>query len=114
MNQKGIIKFCHQYYKLARHTFTTIRGKSQFRRYRVGDVVTVEAPKGSFKAEITGLKLQKPVDMSLEFIQADAEYPGFTLNSVDEFITLLNSFRAPAWKKASQDEEMTVFYLKKI
>jgi hypothetical protein len=111
---KGIIKFRHQYHKLSRPEFTTIRGKSQFQKYRGGEIVVIEAPAGSFKAEVTGVDLQKPAEMPLAFIKADAEYPGFILKSVDEFITLLNSFRAPAWKKASKDEPMAVIHLKKL
>ena len=111
---KGIIKFRHQYYKLALPQFTTIRGKAQFKRLKIGDVQTVETPDGTFKAKIVAMELKRVVQMDIPFLKADAEYPGFVINSRQDFVALLNSFRAPSWTQVSLDSELTVIHLKKL
>ena len=108
------ITFRHRYYKLAKPEFTTIRGAAQMKRLKVGQVHRVETPDEDFDATITELELKRVSDMSVEFLQADAEYPGFIIESRAGFVELLNSFRAPAWTQVTLDSELTVITLKRI
>lgn len=107
------ISFKHQYYKLSHPEFTTIRGKAQFKRLKVGQVVPVETPDRSFYAVVTKLELAKVHDLPVAFLKADAEYPGFEFGTRSEFCDLLNSFRAPAWTQVTLDSELTVITLRK-
>ena len=108
------IKFRHQYYKLAQNEFTTIRGKGQFKRRKVGDIVKIETPSGDFKAEVVKTALVVVKDISVGFLRADAEYRGFEIHSHDDFIKLLNSFRPPNWTQVTLDSELTVMTLRKV
>ena len=113
MNEKPI-KFRHNYFKLAKDEFTTIRGKAQFKRLKVGKTVWVETPTERFEAMIKGLELKRVADMGLDFLKADAEYPGFVIECPLDFATLLNSFRAPAWTQVTLESELNIITLKKI
>jgi hypothetical protein len=108
------ITFRHPYYKLAGGTFTTIRGKAQFKRRKVGDVVPIETPTENYNAVIIKLELKRVSDMTLEFLKADAEYPGCTIGRHEHFVNLLNSFRAPAWTRCTLDSELTIITLSPI
>lgn len=108
------IKFRHRYYKLERPVFTTIRGKAQFKRIKVGDIQEVVTPSGMFKAKVINLELARVGDMLVSFLKLDAEYPGFTINSHDDFVRLLNSFRSPTWSQVTIDSELTIITLEKI
>jgi hypothetical protein len=107
-------KFRHSYYKLAKAEFTTIRGRGQFKKLKIGNTVWVETPTERFEAMIICLELKRVADMGLAFLKADAEYPGFVIESPMDFVTLLNSFRAPAWTQVTLDSELTIITLKKI
>ena len=107
------IKFKHRYYKLAGDQFTTIRGKAQFKKLKVNQVVEVIQPGETFMATIVALELKKVSAMSVEFLKADAEYPGFVINTVSDFVDLLNSFRAPAWTQVTEESELTVITLQR-
>ena len=118
-----LISFCHSYYKLggkSGSTFTTIRGKAQFKRLRVNQLANVEIKSrvrgagGGFVAAIMVLELRRVSDMPLEFLKADAEYPGFTLTSHQGFVDLLNSFRAPHWTQVDLNSELTIITLCKL
>lgn len=111
---KEPIKFRHRYYKLAQPQFTTIRGKAKFKRLKTGDVLTVETPDGNFEAAVAGLELKRVSDMSLEFLKADAEYPGCVISEPRHFVNLLNSFRAPFWAQVTMDSELTIITLRRI
>ena len=108
------ITFRHAYYKLAKDKFTTIRGAAQFKRLKVGQRVPVETPTGNFEAEITALELKRVDAMPLEFLKADAEYPGERITCHQDFVNLLNSFRAPMWTQVTMQSELTVISLRKI
>jgi len=108
------IVFRHRYHKLAQPEFTTIRGKSQFKRRKVGDRVTIATPDGLFFAEIVALELKRVRDLPLEFLKADAEYPGCVIGRHEHFVNLLNSFRAPAWTRATLDSELTIISLRRL
>ena len=111
------ITFKHRYFKLDRAragtAFTTIRGKAQFARRKVGQTVTVETPDGNFQAVITGLELKCVCQLTLDFLKADAEFPGNTLTSHQQFVNLLNSFRAPYWTQVTLESELTIITLRK-
>jgi hypothetical protein len=107
------LTFRHRYYKLAQAEFTTIRGKAQFTRLTVGMEIPVETPAGNFTAVITALELKRVDAMPLEFLKADAEYPGCTISEPIHFVNLLNSFRAPAWARCTLDSELTIIRLRK-
>jgi hypothetical protein len=108
------ITFRHQYYKLSQPQFTTIRGKVQFFKLKIGDKIPIETPNEDFTAEIVHLALSKMENLSLPFLKLDAEYPGFEIKSKQDFIDLLNSFRAPAWTQVNFESELTVITLKKL
>ena len=108
-----VIRFKHSYHKLDWDIFTTIRGKSYFRKSALGQTVTVEHPGRSFIAKIVLLQLCTVDSLPVEFLKKDAEYPGFTISSQQDFCNLLNSFRAPFWTQVTIETEMTIITLEK-
>jgi hypothetical protein len=113
MSVLPVIKFKHAYYKLGNATFTTIRGKSYFRRFEPDQLVTVEYPGGMFVARILGLQVCTIESLPVAFLKNDAEYPGFTFSSQQDFCDLLNSFRARFWTQVTPQSEMTIITLEK-
>lgn len=121
---KTYFSFCHNYYKLQRKCFTTIRGGSAVTQYKTGqevDIITAAAlpsnGSGSVlcRARIVMIEKVKLSSLSLEFLKSDGEFLGFTIYSVWDFIGLLNSFRKYDKSKIQNAEAMvTVFYLEKI
>lgn len=107
------LTFRHRYHKLAKPVFSTIRGKARFKKYRIGQTLTCETPDGNFTAVVTALEIKRVKDIPIEFLKADAEFPGCTLSNHTQFANLLNSFRAPFWSQVGPDTEMTVITLKK-
>jgi hypothetical protein len=103
-----VICFRHRYYKLTQDRFTTIRGKAQFKKLKIGQKVTVETPDKTFPAEIKVLELLTVNRLPIAFLKRDAEYPTFTIGQRQDFVDLLNSFRAPAWAQVTLDSELTV------
>lgn len=108
------IKFRHRYNKLSQPVFTTIRGKAQFKRLKIGQHVDIESPDGNFKAKVLKLELKRVADMDIAFLKADAEYPGFVISDKTDFIKLLNSFRSPAWSQVALDSELTIITLQEL
>ena len=113
-NGTNVIAFRHRYYKLEQAEFTTIRGKGWMKKLAVGDMVQVDVPGGFWCATVTGLELRRVRDMPVEFLKADAEYPGCTLGTQQQFVNLLNSLRAPYWAQVTLDSEMTIITLRKV
>jgi len=117
--QEILITFRHRYYKLEKPEFTTIRGKGKFKQLKIGQTVLVEMPGHSFTgrvgfaATVQGLELRRVRDMAIEFLKADAEYPGCCISTHQQFVNLLNSFRAPQWAQVTVDSEMTIITLRK-
>ena len=107
------ITFKHRYHKLASREFTTIRGSAQFKRLHRGDRVEVQTPDETFPCEIMALELKRVADMTVVFLKADAEYPGFEIRDRQDFVDLLNSFRAPMWKQVTMDGELTIITLRR-
>lgn len=112
--QSKPITFRHRYHKLAKSEFTTIRGRAQFKRLKVGRVVLVETPDGSFNAEITALELRLVQSLTIDFLNDDASHPGCVISSYFDFVNLLNSFRAPMWTQVTLDSELTIITLRKL
>jgi hypothetical protein len=110
---KDKIVFRNRYHKLAKPVFTTVRGKSWFKKLRVGELVEIVEPSRESLAVVEAVKLVRISDMTVEFVKADAEYPGCVLNSLEDFVTLLNSLRAPMWNQATLNDEMTVILLRR-
>ena len=92
--------FCHRYNKLNQDRFTTIRGKSWFKKCKAGQIVTCHAPgEKDFECRVLAVELKVLKELGLPFLKADAEYPGFKIENILQFVSLLNSFRAPSWQK---------------
>lgn len=107
------ITFRHRYYKLAQPEFTTIRGKGKFKSLRVGQTLPVEWPGGECRATVTALELRRVKDMPVAFLKTDAEYAGCVISTHQQFVNLLNSFRAPQWSQVTVDSELTIITLRK-
>lgn len=114
MKAQTEIKFRHKYRKLSADTFTTVRGKSQFTRCQVGGEMLVITPDEKFVAVVEAKTLEKISNMDVAFLKADAEYGDFKINSRQDFVDLLNSFRAPLWTRVTLDSEMTVLRLRRV
>lgn len=86
------INFTHEYDKLYKPTFTTIRGKTWIDKYSVGDEFDI-AIKNEFwyRAEINNIELRRIKDISLEVLKEDVS--PLKCESHDDFIQILNSFR---------------------
>ena len=109
------INFCHHYHKLEHDRFTTVRGKSWLKKFKVGQIVPCHAPgEKDFECCVLAVELRTIKDLGLPFLKADAEYPGFEIENTLAFVSLLNSFRAPAWQKVSADDEVAVLTLERI
>ncbi len=109
------INFQHPYYKLDEPEFTTIRGKSWFNKVKnFPDVTLLIKGKLLCQAEITSTIMQNIGNIPLDQLKMDAEYPGYIINSHQDFLTLLNSFRASYMPHAMLESAVTIIYLKKI
>lgn len=108
-----VIKFKHNYFKLGDHKFTTIRGKSWYKKIDVGDTVELHTPTGIREAKVVKVELKRIDKMLLSQLKKDGEYPGFKIENSLQFVSLLNSFRRPMWtsKPVAPDDEMTVITL---
>ena len=111
---KKLIPFLHRYHKLSQPVFTTIRGKTWLKKFRVGEVAEVVERHGNFTVTVEAAELRRVRDMPLQFLKDDAEYPGFVIRSAQDFIDLLNSFRAPSWQQVDESSEMTVLTLRRL
>lgn len=110
-----MLNFNHHYYKLDKEEFTTIRGKSRFGDFAIGE----EFPITLNRKIISNVVLEKKElimikDLSLDFLKNDGEYEGFTIDSHEGFVDLLNTFRKPFYAQATVDSEVTIFYLRKV
>ena len=107
------IPFIKRYHKLLGRQFSTVRGKSWLKKMHAGDRHRCKTPDGEFDVWVRKVEPARLGDLTLEFLKHDAEYPGFIINEKQDFINLLNSFRAPAWQQATLDSEVTVVYLER-
>jgi hypothetical protein len=109
-----IINFKHYYYKLVNDEFTTIRGKSNFNKYSIGEIVLINKEKKPYcKAIILEKELRRIIDLDFEFLKEDSEYKGFTINNKNDFVDLINGFLPNFYTKSTIYSEKTILYLKK-
>jgi len=118
---KTYFSFCHDYHKLREEAFTTIRGATAAKQYKVGQVVdciAVDGPashgKGRLicKAEIVGLETKPLSDIAMDVLQRDASYGRYCPKSHWDFVGLINSLRPYDRSKIKDlSEEVTVFQL---
>ena len=108
------ITFRHRYHKLLARRFTTIRGKSWLKR-KAGQRVVVKTPDDTFEADVVSVEAQDIDDMTVEFLKADAEYPGFEIRDRQDFVALLNSFIPKHWGRppVTVESEMAVVTLER-
>lgn len=90
------INFAHEYHKLDDKEFTTIRGLSYLNkiprevRSRVARIKVKREHR--FNARILYTTKEQVKNLELKFLKKDAEYPGFILQSKEDFVDLVNSF----------------------
>lgn len=106
--------FQHDYYKLKEDEFTTIRGKTNFEKIK-GDVpVVIQKDRKFFCYAKLEKKILVPIsELTLEFLKKDAEAPNVVINSHQDFVDLINSFRPKFYHQATVDSTVSVFFLKK-
>lgn len=109
-----LFNFQHPYFKLKDHKFTTIRGKVHYPRVQVSSLAKITLAEEFFcYATIVNKELKALKDLSLAFLKYDAEYPGFTIESVEDFCTLLNSFNPPYYPQTTPESIKTIIYFEK-
>jgi len=118
---KNYFSFCHQYNKLSEEAFTTIRGATAAKQYKIGqtvDCILTDGPdshgKGRwlFQAEIVGIEVKPLAEIPLEVLQRDAGYGRYCPASHWDFVGLLNSFRPYDRSKIKDlSVKVTVFQL---
>ena len=114
------ITFNHPYFKFLNAEFTTIRGKTKMKKFKDGEEIVVTYKDGHriyyIDATVVKRELVKLKDLSLEFLQEDANCPKHKIDTRQDFIDLLNSFyprnRFPHLK-VTEDTELTVLTIKK-
>lgn len=109
-----LIQFRHNYHKLGLPVFTTIRGKAKFKKLKVNQIVQLATPRELFTAKIIALELRKVSDMEIDFLKADAEWPGNVITTREQFVKLLNSFRAPQWSQVTLETELCIITLERL
>lgn len=121
---KDYFSFSHDYFKLERKCFTTIRGHSTALQYKEGQIVdlikSAELPSNGTgvslgKAKIVMIEVIEISKINLDVLIDDAAFPGFTIRTAWDYVGLLNSFRKYDKSKIkSLDTKVAVFYLEKI
>lgn len=91
-NELPQVKFSHDYEKLMRIIFPTVRSVNynKEKKFDVGDFVEVHSPSMKFIAKLINYEDWKICDMELGFIKYDC-YP-IECESHEDYINLLNSF----------------------
>lgn len=121
---KDYFSFSHPYYKLERRCFTTIRGHSTAGQYKEGQIVeliqSATLPSNGSgvslgKAKIVMIEVIEISKISIEILQDDGNFPGFSIRTAWDFVGLINSFRQYEKSKIkSLETKVAVFYLEKI
>lgn len=109
-----IFHFQHNYKKFNSLHFTTIRGKSSYKKYQYAEIVKIMLKNRLLgSAMIYKSELQKISEIPLELLKKDTSYNGFEIINKEDFITLLNSFPTRRRFKIFVDLEsvVTIFYL---
>jgi hypothetical protein len=114
---KNYFNYSHPYYKLDEEEYTTIRGLDSLDDYELNQKIDAKRDYEIYHvAIIIKIESRKISSLSLEFLKKDCEYPGFEINSKQEFIDLINSFRKSkkSHVKLENDPEFAVYYQRKI
>ena len=125
------INFKHEYMKLLFPVFPTIRGKSWFKKIKVGDIRLINVKRCHlYDAKLIYKKILRIKDISLDFLQWDTSYPAYLgpdaypkptqykiIDDHEQFIDLLNSFyprNVYSQLEASLETEVTVLIFEKV
>jgi len=114
---KDYFNYSHPYYKLEEEEYTSVRGLDSLDYYELNQEIDAKRDYEIYhSATIVYIETLKIRFMSLEFLKKDCEYPGFEINSKEEFIDLINSFRKNKkyHVKLENDPEFAVYYFHKI
>lgn len=109
------ISFSHPYYKLEDEFFTTIRPTSfperiDLERY---DIVSIVLNKEHiFFAQVVSIKKAKIINISLDTLKRDGEFPSYEINDHIDFVDLLNSFNR--YKSTNLTTTKSIIYLKRM
>lgn len=109
------LNFKYFYTKLENDEFTTVRGKYFFKKLKPGQLINVTLRRNHFCfARVIKLELKKIKDMSLEFLQNDADTKTSKIKDHAHFIRLINSFVIWENSHATMESEKTIIYFEKI
>ena len=110
------IKYKHDYYKRLDPIHTTIRGLSFIKKNNLmlEEIVREEYPSLVNISKIIRIYPIIIDSVPLEFLKADAEYEGFTINSPQDFCELINSFIPAHYYQATPDSQKVVIELETL
>lgn len=106
------IKFKHNYDKLSKPEFTTIRSKAFGNKAVKAKTVEVVSPKWKGSASVEAVRVCKIADIPFEVLAADIQ--PFSVSTRAGFVDFLNSLRAPYWSQATMESEMAIITLRKV
>jgi hypothetical protein len=109
------LPFTHDYFKLNQDEFHTVRGKTFYEREKIlpGSIVRVFIKgKFAFLAFVKMIEFKKMVELSLDFMKKDAEAPTIKIESREDYLKGLNSFRQ--YGLYDWDSVISIFHLKKM
>ena len=113
---KKPLNFSHDYYKLRNELFSTIRGKTKFKYYKIGDIINVNVNRKLLcPILILNKVLMEIADIDLTILELDAKYPGFEIMDHHDFVDLLNSFIPKLFNfEYSIHSEVSIFFCVKL
>lgn len=107
--------FKHEYNKLDKFCFTTIRGKSRAEQLKVNDILEVSLRDKVFgKVRVASVVVVPFEDIPLHFLQTDMEFAGFKVNRPVDAFGLINSMRMPNRRLKSMSELVSVITLYRV
>jgi len=112
--------YSHPYYKLSEKEYTSIRGLDSLDYYELNQKINTKFKEQddylNHSAIIFKIETKKISSLSLKFLKKDCAYPGFEINSKEEFIVVINSFRKNpnSHVKLENNPEFAVYYFHKI
>lgn len=80
-----MVKFSHEYIKLSKKIFSTIRRNNN--RYKMGHIYQIRTPKQNFKAKVIGSELISKTEIDDHLAQSDAD-----MIAGGELVTLLEKW----------------------
>ncbi|MCP4763359.1 MAG: hypothetical protein GY870_16415 [archaeon] len=107
------INYSHKYFKLDIKKHTTVRSANYCEKLgiAIGDTITETLNRKPYCISIlTDVRVEKIENMTLEFLKKDAEYDGFTLENIQQFVDLLNSF-VPKYNPNKLTTKKAIFFL---